>query len=1365
MGSGNNSSTLVLDNLNLVDIVDIGILQDMQDSFADAFNIASIIYAPDGTAITNPSHFSEFCSLVRSTEKGNIRCQAFDAQLIKQLAKNKESVIRHNCHLKGLVTATVPIVVEGKHFANWGIGQTLEKELDFDEVRRCSQQIGMDPETLIDAAGKLKTCSETDLQRVLNFLEIMAKQISQLGLNNLQQGHYTARHQQLTQQPQDSEKRYQALFDNLADGIVMLHLESGKFAYANKAFCQMLGYTPDEIKKLGYKDIHPPADLDRVADAIDKQVKKELITAKNIPVKRKDGSVFHADINSNPIQFAGQKYLLGDFRDITERKQIVDLLRQSEQRYRGLFDESLTAAYVFDAKKNFVDANQAGLELLGYSRDELLKMSIPDVDADPVAVLPAHKQLLLGNRLVNYEHQLRRKDGTIITVLNNSCPLTDNQGKVIGMQSTLIDITTRKQTQAELQEHKDNLEKLLQKRTRDLYESEDKYHLTMETAIVGIYIVQDMTFKYVNPTMAHFFGYEQAEVENKIDPADLVIPEHREMVRQNIIKRLSGKQIEPYDIKCQRKDGSIFDAMVWGKLITYQNRPAIVGTLLDITERKRTEEELRVTKGNLEATLNALPDLMFEMDSDGQIFDYRAPHFELLYVPPETFLGKKMTEVLPEPASGIIMEALRQALEMGHSEGSTYSLEIHDQTHWFELSIARRRNAEVSKDRFVMLARDITKRKLAEEQLRQSKQRFQNLAETTSDWIWEVDTDGVYTYTSPGVKRLLGYEPQEIIGKRPFDFMPPKEQKRVSKDFKEYIKNQQPFIVYENTAIHKDGHRVIIETSGVPFFDEAGKLVGYRGIDRDITKRKQSEKKLQHTLKQLCEAQKLAHLGSYEGNFQTGESAWSDEMYHLFGYEPDEIPCSGEAFYNLVYPADRKIVEKLLEESMSTQQPCQQDFRLIRKDGEIRTINMVGEFTYDKDGQPLLTRGIFQDITERKKIEEELKRHQENLESLVDERTEAMRESESLLREKQEQLELILRHSSDGINMAEYDMQTRKRRLVLANKRYVQMSGRSRKELMETESLDDFVTYPAPIDVRKQWYSFIKELKTYSGIASWIRPDGKENYYEWTAAPVEHDGKKYIIGIDRDVTQQKKIEDELRVYHEKISHLERLSSIGTLTAGISHQLSQPLTVAQMLLQDTLENCNSHKIKSCRDAVADLTEVLHELFNITDICRQLRGYSYTAPTSVETVNLSETLNKIMKVLNSNAQLSKIKMTADSIDPLLSIEAHIGDIEQIFFVLIQNAIQAADGKQWRELIINAAIINEGIQLTLRDNCGGIKRADLNKVFEPFFTTKPREVGTGLGLPIIKRILDRLQGTISADSKPGKGTTFTVILPVNP
>jgi PAS domain S-box-containing protein len=126
----------------------------------------------------------------------------------------------------------------------------------------------------------------------------------------------------------------------------------------------------------------------------------------------------------------------------------------------------------------------------------------------------------------------------------------------------------------------------------------------------------------------------------------------------------------------------------------------------------------------------------------------------------------------------------------------------------------------------------------------ESEGRFRALTESTSDWIWEMDRNGVYTYSSPKVRDLLGYGVEEVIGKTPFDFMSPQERSHVAGLFRSIVRSKKPFQAFENTALHKDGSELVLEKSGVPFFDKRGGLEGYRGIDRDITERKRSEKAL-----------------------------------------------------------------------------------------------------------------------------------------------------------------------------------------------------------------------------------------------------------------------------------------------------------------------------------------------------------------------------------------------------------------------------------------------------------------------------------------------------------------------------------------
>jgi diguanylate cyclase (GGDEF)-like protein/PAS domain S-box-containing protein len=141
--------------------------------------------------------------------------------------------------------------------------------------------------------------------------------------------------------------------------------------------------------------------------------------------------------------------------------------------------------------------------------------------------------------------------------------------------------------------------------------------------------------------------------------------------------------------------------------------------------------------------------------------------------------------------------------------------------------------------------RDVTDRERARAVLAKNEEKYRNLVESTTDVIWEIDRKGRYTYISPTVKALIGYEPQELIGKTPFDLMPPAEAQRVAKIFESLVATYKPFSAVENTNLRKDGTEVVLETSGVPIFDDGGVWQGYRGIDRDITERKLAAEKLQ----------------------------------------------------------------------------------------------------------------------------------------------------------------------------------------------------------------------------------------------------------------------------------------------------------------------------------------------------------------------------------------------------------------------------------------------------------------------------------------------------------------------------------------
>jgi PAS domain S-box-containing protein len=160
---------------------------------------------------------------------------------------------------------------------------------------------------------------------------------------------------------------------------------------------------------------------------------------------------------------------------------------------------------------------------------------------------------------------------------------------------------------------------------------------------------------------------------------------------------------------------------------------------------------------------------------------------------------------------------------------------------------------------------EIQERKEAEASLQKSEERFRSLVEASSDWIWEIDNKCRYTYASPNVRDLLGYDPQEMLKRTPFDFIVPESRENFKALCAELMRSGSPIKAVENRNLHKEGYQVVLETSGVPILDSNGELIGYRGIDRDITKRIQAEEERQALEKQIQHTQKLESLGVLAG--------------------------------------------------------------------------------------------------------------------------------------------------------------------------------------------------------------------------------------------------------------------------------------------------------------------------------------------------------------------------------------------------------------------------------------------------------------------------------------------------------------------
>jgi len=283
-------------------------------------------------------------------------------------------------------------------------------------------------------------------------------------------------------------------------------------------------------------------------------------------------------------------------------------------------------------------------------------------------------------------------------------------------------------------------------------------------------------------------------------------------------------------------------------------------------------------------------------------------------------------------------------------------------------------------------ANEITERKQAYKALRESEERFRQIAESAEEWIWEIDVNGLYTYSSPVVEKILGYKPEEIVGKKHFyDFFAPEIREELKKAALGAFKSKQPFRNFVNANINKSGHIVTLETSGTPILDVMGNLLGYRGADTDITERKRAEeeiKMLSSVVEQSTEGMAIAGLA---GKLIFINEAWCK----MHGYKSSKellgkslaISHNKEQMDNEVKPFNEKVMKlgAYIGEVWH-----------ITKEGKPFPTLMTSTLLKDKQGKPYALVGIAKDITEQKRAEETLKKSQQQMHMLLDSTAEAI---------------------------------------------------------------------------------------------------------------------------------------------------------------------------------------------------------------------------------------------------------------------------------------------------------------------------------------------------------------------------------------
>jgi PAS domain S-box-containing protein len=379
----------------------------------------------------------------------------------------------------------------------------------------------------------------------------------------------------------------------------------------------------------------------------------------------------------------------------------------AEERYRELRDNIPAGVFRSTPDGKLISANPALVKMLGYdSEDEMTGVSAVKFYVDPEKRGTLLKELRDKGSFTNFEVHIRRKDGAQRWASTNMRVSLDDDGQIAYIDGTAEDITKRKEAEVALRE------------------SEARYRLLIDNAGYPITVFSsDGKLLLANSVSAKNLGGTPEDLIGKC--LYDILPGSTDIIKERIRTVLkTGEGLEAEDMIELPAGNRWFWSNMQPARDADDNIIGIQVISHDITDRKQAEEDLRTTHERLNATLNALPDLLFEMDREGRILDFRAPQPELLYRPPEEFLGKKMDQVLPKEAADTVKASLKKVSEMGHDSGATYSLEIGGNVCWFEFSVAASGDPKDPNTRFVALAHNITERKRSEDQLRKKTEEL-----------------------------------------------------------------------------------------------------------------------------------------------------------------------------------------------------------------------------------------------------------------------------------------------------------------------------------------------------------------------------------------------------------------------------------------------------------------------------------------------------------------------------------------------------------------------------------------------------------------------------------------------------------------
>ncbi|OGP67045.1 MAG: hypothetical protein A2W27_09475, partial [Deltaproteobacteria bacterium RBG_16_44_11] len=637
----------------------------------------------------------------------------------------------------------------------------------------------------------------------------------------------------------ESEEKYRIILDNASDAI-LLSDEEGYLLEVNKKAEELLGYKRDELLGVNFVRIHPPEEMDKVKSTFLKIKEDGSGGLNDTVILRKDGKKVFVDINGKVIEYSGQKVLQAIFRDITERKRSEETLEKEHEQLLSLFENIDDAIYVTDMDT---------YEILYVNK----------------FIKEAFGKELLGKKCFNVFQGLDKPcsfcTNDQIRKLSYAPYKWIHHNKITERYYDIIDRIIRwpdgREVRFEFARDITNRKKL----EDDLRKSEQRYRDILESIREGYFELDLLgNYTFVNEANCRFLGYTKKEMvgmnsRQHMDEenAKKISQPYRELYR-------TGKPIETLEVEAIKKNGTkvIYETSVSlirddeGKPIGFR------GVSRDVTERKRMEDALCQSEEKYRTILESIDDGYYEVDLAGNYTFVNDAEAENIGYTKEELIGMNNRQYQDE----INYKKTYQAfLEIYRTGQPIKALEMEvirkDGTKRFnEISASLIRDVQGKPVGFRGITRDTTKRKLIEDALRQSEEKYRRILENMEEGYFEIDLVGNFTFVNNAECRNLGYSKEELIGMNNRRYQDEATVRRMYQVFNNMYKTGEPIKIIDIEIIRKDGTKKFNEISASLVRDSKGKKIGFSGVSRDITESKRAGDALKKNSEELIKKNK-----------------------------------------------------------------------------------------------------------------------------------------------------------------------------------------------------------------------------------------------------------------------------------------------------------------------------------------------------------------------------------------------------------------------------------------------------------------------------------------------------------------------------